>query len=282
MTGRTFSLAADPCLADHALDGTPLVPFALAVGELLGAAQATALDAFAIELPLFLRRNRDKVVSVIHDGESVALADGNGVVHARALAAGAPAPPASTGPSCTRRECPYRLAAPDATRGPRSSGVGCASGGMALGRRLYESVFFHGPSFQVDWALRAVHPRGLAACLSDVHPEGTVFARYPWNLAFPVLLADLALQAAGLHFALAEDRFGVPEACDRVAGFGTGPGPHTVRVSLRENVRDLIVCDDGGQPELVLTGLRFRPVERPLPATVLALLDEVKRQRGYV
>lgn len=279
MTARTFSLASDPCLADHAVEGTPLVPFALAAGELLAAAGAAALDGFAIELPLMLRRGRDKAVSVVHSGGEVALTDAGGVVHARGRVVGAPAPPASPGASCGQRECPYRALAGGQTVGIAPRHAACLSGGSLVGRGLYGTLFFHGPSFQVDWSVRAAHAGGLLACLIGADPSAPAFSRYCWNASFPALLADLALQAGALHYALTEHRFGLPEACERVAGFGGGPGPHTVRVTCRDGVRDLVVTDGTGRAELVFAGLRLRPVERPIPAPVLDVLTELANRR---
>lgn len=250
MTPRTFSLSADPCLADHALEGTPVVPFALIACELLAATGGNALADLEIREALLLRRGREKPVTMTHEADgSLLLLDAAG----RILAA------ARAHPAADMNALPPLPPPP--------------AGGARPGEAAYGPLFFHGPAFRADWRDLSVGPDRLAATLR-ADPDRAPFARYPWNRARPVLALDLAAQAAGMLLIAARGIYALPAGCARLALAAPGPGPFSVAARLDgDDTLEVAMDDAGRRPFLRLEGFRFRPLPRPLSADAAAFRD---------
>lgn len=243
MRERRFALEADPCLADHALEGTPVVPFALLAAELLADAPGAALAGAEILLPVLLRKGRAREMRVARDPDGASrLEDAAGRTHVRA-----------------------RLVAPGHFFPENENISGAGRDAADPGFAAYGPVLFHGPAFRADWRALAVRGGTLSARLHDADPARPPFRAYPWNAERPALLLDLAAQAAGLLLLAREGVYALPARCELLAARAPGAGPYSVLARLAASGEvDVTVADASGAACVLLRRLAFEVLRRPL------------------
>jgi NADP-dependent 3-hydroxy acid dehydrogenase YdfG len=214
--------AAFPFFADHALQGTVVLP---AVGAVALLAEAAKTTSFAdvrvlrgVQLPQFFRAGHDAVARVDDDGRcTLALADDAAPRYAARAVAAAPVDDAA-----------LRASFLEAARGLASF--------RYASRPIYgadDALLFHGPRFHM---IESVEAAGDAGLVARVH--GSLARGWGENLAVDVGALDAALQAVLLW---GRQRTGGAYLPTSIARLTSLLGPR--HAALRCIVRGL-VCDE--------------------------------------
>ncbi|NLI76365.1 MAG: hypothetical protein GX442_07985 [Candidatus Riflebacteria bacterium] len=182
MGKRLFSLATDPYLADHQLEGTPFVPFVVLAESLLelvtdGVTPVAdgGLADLRLEAPLMLRKGREREVEYARTPTRFEARDGAGRPLFSATAA--------TGRHSLAGP-PPRATTPPVLAWPR--------------RNLYPAILRHGPTFQADLQVWRFSPAEAVFAWTGIAPRPASLACLGPDRAAACVLGDLALQAAGL------------------------------------------------------------------------------------
>ncbi|MFF4221459.1 SDR family NAD(P)-dependent oxidoreductase [Streptomyces abikoensis] len=263
-------LGGDPYLADHALDGVPLLPAVVGLEAMAQAAAAvtghdgvlTVTEA-AFERPVTVPPDGSRTVRVAalrHD-------DGTVVAVVRSD---------ETGFSADHFRAVYRTGG-ESARAP----VAAPAPAPAARSPHYGELFFHGPRFR-----RVVRYRRLSGrhCVAEVAAGGAG----EWFSGFHsprLLLGDAALRDAYVHVlqGCVPHRRVLPVGVDAVRFHGPAPGEGTVIVHAHETARDadgyrydLRVESEAGTTLETWHGLRLkdvgplpRPADAPWPAELL-------------
>ncbi|MEU8582693.1 type I polyketide synthase [Streptomyces abikoensis] len=261
-------LGGDPYLADHALDGVPLLPAVVGLEAMAQAAAAvtghdgvlTVTEA-AFERPVTVPPDGSRTVRVAalrHD-------DGTVVAVVRSD---------ETGFSADHFRAVYRT-------GGESAPAPVAAPAPAARSPHYGELFFHGPRFR-----RVVRYRRLSGrhCVAEVAAGGAG----EWFSGFHsprLLLGDAALRDAYVHVlqGCVPHRRVLPVGVDAVRFHGPAPGEGTVIVHAHETARDadgyryeVRVESEAGAVLETWHGLRLkdvgplpRPAGAPWPAELL-------------
>jgi acyl transferase domain-containing protein/acyl carrier protein len=223
-----------PALADHRVAGRPLVPAAVWVSALLGAARVRGLPNPAVEdldilAPCFVSRTERVALTLADDTATV---ERDGTVLCRA--------------TLTRRT-PDDDAPPVQTEPDRE---------MEPARPLYrDDLLFHGPAWQMLVGLGPLDAQGGSA---DVRINGTDPVATTIDGAHQLLAAWSGRQTGWLGLPVGADAWQVHRQ----------PKPGAVRLSLRARVQDGIVTGDvvardrDGTLLLTGSGLRLRQASR--------------------
>ncbi|MGW4081002.1 beta-ketoacyl synthase N-terminal-like domain-containing protein, partial [Streptomyces asiaticus] len=265
LTGR-LGTGSHPWLADHAIDGTVLVPatafleLALAAGGRLG---ADRVEELTLEAPLALPAQGSVRVQVTVDGRDASGArafsvharrDGTDddpppwTRHASGVLGGA-ADPDHGGPDETLSQWPPAEATPEPLDG--------------VYERLATLGYHYGPAFQGLTALwRAGEVRYAEVSLPDAHQaDADRFGIHPALL--DAVLHPLVLHAADAAGNTAPESIRLPFAWGDTTLYATGAA--TVRVRISPTGADtfaLTVADPTGRRVMSVESLALRPVAR--------------------
>lgn len=273
----SFTLARDPYLADHQLDGTPFVPLAVLAEELLvrlphppdgavsvGSDSVVGLDDLVLKAPLMLRRGRDKEVGFSSSGREGRFMDSLGESLVEARSVGATVSHASS--RAVQAGSPGNL-----STGPE----------IFLSRNiLYPGLFFHGSTFQGDFSFRRHGDETTIGRWSGVEYAPATLKRFPEPIATAIVIADLCLQAAGLHAIVRGKAWVTPWTCRvyrRRASLFPGARSFGVRVS-RSGEGYLVTAFSADGCELLRwQGLELRESGVPLTARARAIIDSIEK-----
>ncbi|MFZ2955738.1 MAG: hypothetical protein WA705_02430 [Candidatus Ozemobacteraceae bacterium] len=301
---RVFSVDTIPLLSDHLIEGTPFVPFALLVEELLSdsdvksgvvapASNALFASLENVELvqPVMLRRNRPK--DFFRRKPPIE----NGPSESNEL-------PVSRGGDIrvelvdTSEKTLIRGLLSQKCEMPPNNALHASDRHLLLLSRdeLYPDLFFHGPTFQADFKIWKGNCDSLIMQLSGLADTPASPNRLSENARRAIIPTDLALQVAALHAMCFSKVPLVPWGCLSFSRKQSFPAVDTIWVSVRRvesNMYDIDVLSDslpretpsGEPPEslspeksiiLALRKVRFCPIQRKLSEEALSLLSKVR------
>jgi NAD(P)-dependent dehydrogenase (short-subunit alcohol dehydrogenase family)/phosphopantetheinyl transferase len=253
VTRRTLSLASDPWIVDHAIDGKPVLPGVIGL-ELMAATAALALPG----------RSYCGASDVVFKAPVKLHGDAPTTLIIRAEPEGADRVRCSL--SSERSSRTGRLILTDhfeATIHWTSLAIDVLPA-MALPDHLVDAQaiyerFFHGPGFQVLQQATAVSAGALMADAAVQH------AAIGGGLLTGPLVLEAAFQAAGLHGMMTEGVMALPESIGTVLNLGRAREGETLKVTVARSGEAYDVDVDGADgPVLQLRG--FKMVEAgPLP-----------------
>ncbi|MGP4024120.1 SDR family NAD(P)-dependent oxidoreductase [Actinomadura sp. 3N407] len=242
----TLSTGTDMYLADHALDGVPLVPAVVgleAMAQVCAALTGSRPERFEqVELPRPITvpedgQRRIRIAALLHDESRVEVVvrseeTGFEADHFRAV--------------CRLDRCPEGRQAPG-SGSPAVTGGGAASGAE---RELYERLLFHGPAFQRVREYRGLHARSCSATV-ETRVEARWFSDY---LPHDLVLGDFGARDAFIHAAQAciPHKRVLPVSVHRIHLGEIPTGEVTISAVERESnedglVYDLLVLDAEGR-----------------------------------
>jgi hypothetical protein len=220
---REITLANDPYLDDHRLDGTPVLPFASAT-ELMVSTAAAARPDLVLQSVETVRNNEgiilqgDRPRSVNLVASLVEGPDSNGVVTYEVQADGGTRAPRPNY-QCRVRLGPENLPSPDGPMALRN-----AEPSVITVEEAYDWVLFHGPAFQKVTRIDAVSPHGASAILASLAPRSCLGGVAPdarW-LVDPILF-DAALQMMVIWGRIIWDVTLLPARLGAMEFYGPGP-----------------------------------------------------------
>jgi enediyne polyketide synthase len=290
-----LTLASDPYLADHRIDGLPVLPLAMALEAMAQAASALAgraqlhLTDVSMPAPVVLPADSGRGAAVIRvcalrRGETVeaVLRCGEtsfGVDHVRATFHGAASPASPAGPARTARTA--SPAGPDASgllpggagtvRGPATAAPGGSGqdgppGGIVDGTDLYGPVYFQTGRLRRVAFLPQVSSRSCRALVrgGDDQPW---FGAVSGPVDAPLILGSPGLNDATSHVlqACVPHHRVLVAGCDSLSVTGHEVrGAVQVRATRRPRTAgvawDVTAADATGQVIVSWTGLRLRSV----------------------
>ncbi|MFZ5476025.1 MAG: SDR family NAD(P)-dependent oxidoreductase [Myxococcota bacterium] len=251
---RTISLESDPWMADHAIDGVPVLPGVMGIELMVATALAASplghyrgCEDVAFEAPLKLHRDEPVVIEVRAEPEA------DGAVRCKLSSTRR----ARTGREIRTDHFSARVQLEEMPLLPA-----LRSGYFPeerISRRDIYKRFFHGQSFQVLRSAEAVAVQGLLA-------EATVeHAPIAEGLLTDPLVLEAAFQAAGLHRMALEGQLALPASIDAVEHEQAAAEGETLQVMVQRR-DDAYDIDVDGQNGRILRVRGFRMVVKgPLP-----------------
>jgi len=229
---HALNLANDPYLADHRLDGKPVVPAATALEYIAQFAQAAWPEWQVAEI-----RDLRAFSGIVLDADS---AEKTLVLKARSSThsdAGSQAVTIEIH-EAGRKSPNYRASVillPKLPEAPLSSVTPMTTGTPMNARQMYAEHLFHGPQFQIVTEVSALSPDGVDATVIASCPRTMLgtdeVADSRWLFDFG--LVDTAPQLALVWARVTHGKTALPSSFGRVARYGHGPVVGRLMVTVR-------------------------------------------------
>lgn len=286
---RIFSKSNDPYLRDHEIEGTPFVPMAVMVSEIIERLPpgVEGLSNFMVEAPIMLRKGRTRETMMRLSDGPLAFLDAGGSI----LASGIPMISGSVEERRFTKK--FSFAFEDQTKtGGESKTEGFSRDNdshaeeLFLPREsLYPDLFFHGPTLQADFSIIDVDDGAMSINLSGLSDPVTDSLWKPWSSTLglrrtnPIVL-DLALQCAALEAMVTCGTFMLPRGFNGIFFVDeTFPHVRACRVLLCQDGKggyDCVVTGHGEKSFLVIEGLHFTCLGREMTPVAMRVLDHIR------
>jgi len=256
---QTLSIAEmTPFLDDHRIDGTPVLPMAMALemmaqsvvrsfGEgwkLIAIEEAKLFGGVQMDTP-----SRDMLVRMVQKSHGMGETQ---TVSAKLFSAAAPKRP--------HYGAEFVLAPtmPDAMPAPLFTGTGEGAARAAL----YPQHLFHGPAFQMLSAVEGVGQHGLRARMDTAKPSLLLGGESDLSWQFDPLLVDGIAQLPLAWISILHGREVLPLQFERIERFAADFGPELILdMTVTEHspeavISDVIAHEPGGRVVMAVTGMR--------------------------
>lgn len=259
----SFSMAELPCLIDHRVEGTPFVPMAVLIDQLarqLDVSHPFTLSDVKVKMPVMLRKNRVRTLLAQAVGGKASLMDDAASVYVSADLE----QPDSVSASNSATSMP---AEPSQRKLPREE--------------IYPSLLFHGPTFQADFQICRFNETEAEFIVTGFNLYNASLGRFHLGQKIPIVLADIAFQATGMHLMAEKDHYALPATCRSMT---VERLPRTGEAIIRskvdaEGLYDIMVSDLNGNPLFQCVKLGFTKVARQIEPEKKVFLQSLCQNR---